>query len=296
MVSAGRADYTVNCNWKFVMENTCETYHTSIVHKNSLGPMKSSGVGSHQGDWDAVIVDGTSRTIVPLPSDFEGNNAPLPTFCDRTAFTNIFPNLQMNVTWDCMWWMRILPLSVDQTRVTMVSTKHPHHNFVFQGISDRLLVCFQGFCFPATTVELPEFPEIFEKYKHRWATAVKEDNAISMNQQHGLRSPHRRPGRFTPLEFGTHSFVSAGIVRYYFQTNSNRSLTSGRPLRGAWCCTRTTGFWIEFCKTAGCGTPARTPSQRQSTPMQVHTHSPLLEFHGGMALRHSLLHNRTIHS
>ena len=75
--------------------NRCETYHTSIVHKNSLGPMKSSGIGPHVGDWDAVLVP-SSRSIVPLPSDFEGNNAPLPTFCDRTAFTNLFPNLQVN--------------------------------------------------------------------------------------------------------------------------------------------------------------------------------------------------------
>ena len=70
------------------------------MHKNSLGPMKSSPVGAHTGDWEAVLVP-SARSIVPLPTDFEGNDAPLPPFCDRTAFVNLFPSLQMNVTWDC---------------------------------------------------------------------------------------------------------------------------------------------------------------------------------------------------
>lgn len=75
-----------------------------------------------------------------------------------------------------------MPMSVESTRVTL------------------------GFCFPKRTVELPHFAEVFERYKVRWDTAVKEDNAISANQQAGLRSSRRKPGRFTPLEFGTHSF------------------------------------------------------------------------------------------
>lgn len=88
----------------------------------------------------------------------------------------------MNVTWDCMWWMRVLPISVNSTRVTL------------------------GFCFPKSTVQLLYFPDVLERYRARWDTAVMEDNAISLNQQAGLRSSHRRQGRFTPLEFGTHSF------------------------------------------------------------------------------------------
>ena len=84
-----------------------------------------------------------------------------------------------------MWWMRMLPLAVDRTRVTL------------------------GFCFPRATVELPHFEEVFERYKVRWATAVGEDNGISANQQAGLRSPHRRPGRFTPLGEAEHCVCGA---------------------------------------------------------------------------------------
>ena len=35
--------------------------------------------------------------------------------------------------------------------------------------------------------------------------AVAEDNAISLNQQRGVRSKFRKPGRFSQLEFGTHN-------------------------------------------------------------------------------------------
>merc|ERR1712115_469357 len=71
MVTAGRREYVVDCNWKFLMENTCETFHTSTVHKGSLGPMKARPADPHIGDWDAVEVP-SQRSVVPLPTDFEG--------------------------------------------------------------------------------------------------------------------------------------------------------------------------------------------------------------------------------
>lgn len=179
MVCAGRREYDVNCNWKFLMENTCETYHTSIVHADSLGPMRAKPIGVHQGDWDAVVVP-SRRSIVPLPSDAISD--PLPSFANRTAFVNMFPSLQINVTWDCLWWMRLHPTSPTSTHIQM------------------------GFCFPKSTVSLPSFPKSFEIYKRRWHIAVTEDNAISLNQARGVRSVFRVPGRFCQLEFGTHNF------------------------------------------------------------------------------------------
>ena len=74
------------------------------------------------------------------------------------------------------------PLSPDNTRINM------------------------GFCFPKKTVALPKFASVFAQYKKRWHIAVSEDNAISLNQQRGVRSLFRVPGRFCQLEFGTHNF------------------------------------------------------------------------------------------
>jgi len=181
MVCVGRRSYDVPCNWKFVFENTCETYHTSVVHKASLGPMKATPMEPHVGDWDGVRVP-TKRSVVPLPTDFEGDEAPLPTFTNQTVFTNLFPSLQINVTFDCLWWMSTMPTSETTSRIEM------------------------GFCFPAATTKLDTFPSRLERYLHRWHVAVTEDNDISCNQQRGVQSVFRKPGRFCQLEFGTHNF------------------------------------------------------------------------------------------
>jgi len=181
MVCVARREYVVDCNWKFIMENTCETYHTSVVHKDSLGPMKATPMEPHVGDWDAVQVP-SERTIVPLPTDFAGEKEPLPAFTNKTAFVNLFPSLQVNVTWDAMWWMYTVPVNPSQCKITM------------------------GFCFPKQTTLMPRFEERLPFYLKRWHMAVSEDNAISLNQQRGVRSAFRVPGRFTQLEFGTHNF------------------------------------------------------------------------------------------
>ena len=72
----------------------------------------------HVGDWDAVRVP-SARSIVPLPTDFKGVSHPLPAFTDSTAFVNFFPALQINVTWDCLWWMRMIPVGVHRTKILM---------------------------------------------------------------------------------------------------------------------------------------------------------------------------------
>ena len=68
---------------------------------------------------------------MPLP----GEPAPFKPFIDETYFCMLYPNLQINVTHDCFWWMRMLPVSEDETRVTL------------------------GFCFPRETVARPRFSE-----------------------------------------------------------------------------------------------------------------------------------------
>ena len=135
-----------------------------------------------------------------------------------------------------MWWMRMLPLAVDRTRVTL------------------------GFCFPRATVELPHFDEVFERYKVRWATAVGEDNGISANQQAGLRSPHRRPGRFTPLGEAEHCVCGAsGAAAPAFLADRHGCGVFARHSQSSARTTSTTGCSTACCRTSA-GTRARTRS------------------------------------
>jgi len=182
MVTVARREYEVGCNWKFLFENTSETYHTSVVHRKTLGPMESSSAEEILGvkpsrNWDAVHVPG-SRSVVPLASDA----APFPEIATTTFFTNIFPSVQLNLTRDCAWWMRMLPTAIDKTQVSM------------------------GFLFPKSTTERPNFQEELKPYLHRWHLAVVEDNEISENQTAGAQSGVYQPGPYSMLEFGTHKF------------------------------------------------------------------------------------------
>lgn len=189
-VTVGRREYLVDCNWKFLMQNTSETYHTAKVHRASLGPMTSESVEefvgvSVRGNWNAVHVPG-NRSVVPLP----GEPAPFPELESlqrredglSTFFVSLFPTLQINITRDCAWWMRVLPEGPKRTRVT------------------------QGFLFPEATTMLPNFETLLQPYLHRWDMAVVEDNDVSVNQQHACESPYQHPGPYHNLEFAVHDF------------------------------------------------------------------------------------------
>lgn len=181
-VTVGRAEYIVKSNWKYVFENTAETYHTPVVHSGTLGAMPSSPcrdvLGEPVGHWDAIHIP-YERSVVPLP----GEPAPFPEVAPTTYFTNIFPSLQLNLTKDCAWWMRMLPMGVDKTKVV------------------------QGFLFPPETTKLPDFKTNVAPYLERWRLAVTEDNMICENQQAAaISTTANNPGPYSDLEFGTYKF------------------------------------------------------------------------------------------
>jgi len=214
-VTVGRREYKVECNWKFIMQNTSETYHTDFVHRDSLGPMHSEPIGKHlgiepRGNWDAIHVP-CERSIVPLP----GEAAPFPELEGLRAgtyFISLFPTLQLNVTKDCAGWMRVMPNGPKSTTVT------------------------QGFLFPKTTVEMAGFSELLQPYLHRWDLAVVEDNEISVNQQNASASPHHRSGPYHNLEFAVHRFdnmvlntVLRGVAAEQLEEHARRKAEETRP-------------------------------------------------------------------
>ena len=77
-----------------------------------------------------------------------------------------------------------------------------------------------GFCFPEESTKQFNFERVLQKYLKRWEMAVQEDNAISLNQQRGVRSKFRAPGRFSQLEFATHN-MNNWLVGKMVNTHSN---------------------------------------------------------------------------
>ena len=164
-----------NCNWKLILENAMETYHTGVVHRDSVGAQTSRTLAT-TGDWICIQVI-SGRSIATLP----GTAPPFASIPDLdddarqgTYFTVIHPTCQFAVAQDCMWWLNVLPLSHDRSRLEI------------------------GGCFPQSTVADPEFEPKAEPYYKRWELVGREDVGILEKQQIALSSVLYKPG---PLSY-----------------------------------------------------------------------------------------------
>ncbi|MCY3769372.1 MAG: aromatic ring-hydroxylating dioxygenase subunit alpha [Gammaproteobacteria bacterium] len=179
-----RKEYLVRANWKFLIENALEAYHTGTVHGETLGTQNSEFVET-RGNWDALYVLGDpSKSIATLP----GENQVFPFVrglsgkaSRGTWFTVVYPGTQIVFSQDCAWWLDMKPLSVDRTLVTL------------------------GGCFPASTVAMAGFEQQVTAFYERWSTATPEDNQVAEAQQRGHASGLGLPGRYSETEHCVHA-------------------------------------------------------------------------------------------
>jgi phenylpropionate dioxygenase-like ring-hydroxylating dioxygenase large terminal subunit len=172
MVCTRRSEYEIACNWKLIIENAHEDYHTQTVHRTSLGNQVTEPEASPVGNWDALFLP-LETSVAVLP----GEPAPFPhipalegKLAHGTYFTLLHPATQFACVQDCMWWLRVTPLGPTACRLNV------------------------GFCFPKTTAARPDFAQEVEAYYRRWDIGIAEDNSTGTLQQAGLRSPFYEPG------------------------------------------------------------------------------------------------------
>ena len=184
MVLTRRVEYDLDCNWKIYAENSTEIYHTSVVHAGSLGNQEADLVPSN-GNWTAIHMPG-DETCAVLPQD-KTTFPQIPTLSGRcktgTHFCLVYPCVTLCCTHDCTWWLASYPIAPDKSRLSV------------------------GSCFPKSTVARADFPEVVQKYYHRWDKATPEDNGVTALQQRGLRSTLRRSGRMSWKEPSIHEFA-----------------------------------------------------------------------------------------
>jgi len=160
-----------NCNWKLLLENAMETYHTGTVHRDSVGAQTSRTIAT-RGNWLCIQVLST-RSIATLP-DATPALPPIATLDDDarrgTYFTLIHPTCQFVMAQDCMWWLNVLPRAHDRSTLEI------------------------GGCFPARVLEDPEFEAKARPYYERWELVGREDVGILERQQRALSSVLYRPG------------------------------------------------------------------------------------------------------
>jgi choline monooxygenase len=174
--------FTINSNWKLLIENALEAYHTGTVHRDTLGQQESVELKT-RGNWCGLkVVDedsvgtmkGNLKPFEPIRGLSE--DAKLGAF-----FTVVYPSTQFVFAQDCIWWLSFNPVSVDRTNLTI------------------------GACFPVETINRTDFREQQALYRNRWTRATEEDNQICEAQFKGQRI-NRQPGRYSYQEFAVHAF------------------------------------------------------------------------------------------
>lgn len=171
MVCTWRIVLEPQCNWKLILENAMETYHTGVVHKDTVGAQRSRTLAT-QGDWICIqVISGRSiATLTDKVAPFD----PIPGLDEDarqgTYFTVALPTMQFAVAQDCLWWLNVTPVAADRSRLEI------------------------GGCFPKDRLSLPDFTPRAAAYYDRWERVGREDVGILERQQRALGSALYRPG------------------------------------------------------------------------------------------------------
>lgn len=171
------------CNWKMLLENAMESYHTATVHARTVGAQTSV---TFQGEenWAAIQVQSTMTTAVldkSAPAPFPQIEGLDEQARKGTYFTLLYPTIQLVFAQDCMWWLAVRPVS-------------PEHS-----------VLSVGGCFPKAYVEMPNFQELAQPYFTRWEAVAREDAGILERQQKGVSSVLFKPGLLSPRDDVVHT-------------------------------------------------------------------------------------------
>jgi phenylpropionate dioxygenase-like ring-hydroxylating dioxygenase large terminal subunit len=179
MVTTRRVEYDLDCNWKVYVENAMESYHVPTVHQQTLQKQNRDHNPPipTNGEYCGLLTRHTgSRALLPGAKGFPY----IPTLegpaAEGTYYVLINPSTMFGLTFDCMWWLELHPVSAEKTKLIV------------------------GSCFPKETTERDDFDELVGNYYDRWEKSIVEDNVISDIQQIGLRSPFVKPGRFSYME------------------------------------------------------------------------------------------------
>jgi choline monooxygenase len=171
MVCTWEIEIETRCNWKLLLENAMETYHTGVVHAKTVGAQTSVSFPT-SGEWLAiqVIADRSIATLGDTAPPFPAIEGLSDQSRKGTYFTLIMPTTQFAAAQDCAWWLAVRPVAVDRS------------------------VLWVGGMFPRAVTLLPDFATRAQSYYDRWEAVAREDVDILERQQIGLSSIYAETG------------------------------------------------------------------------------------------------------
>ena len=191
---AKRIDYTVNANWKAIVENYSECYHCPGVHPqlNRITPYNLGEWLPSEGPWTGswMPVTGEHETLT-MDGQLHGRDLVEGTTEDdhgKIYYFVVWPNLLISLHPDYLMTHRITPLAPDKT-----------------------FIACEWFFEPASMAR-PDFdPSDAIEF---WDLTNRQDWQVCEWQQAGTRSRAYTAGRYTGMEAGVHSFDLHVADRY----------------------------------------------------------------------------------
>ena len=182
----GYFNLDVNCNWKFAIENYCESYHLPTIHPELN---KISNINDHyhiQGLPNRFAGQGSEKYEQPVKGNKKFDTFPN---WDKTKLKNseyiaLFPNVMIGLHIDHFYVYWLEPLAMNKTREHM-----------------------QMYYIGNESANGQELKELRKENSRFWKDVMIEDIKAIEGMQEGRNSPVYNGGNFSPvMDQPTHQF------------------------------------------------------------------------------------------
>ena len=176
----------VKCNWKFAIENYCESYHLPSIHPELN---KVSNISDHyhiQGLPNRFAGQGSNKYDQPVKGNKKFNNFPnWPKDLAKNAeYIALFPNVMIGLHIDHFYIFWLEPISTNETK------EHIEMYYVGEDSANG-----------------DDFKEMRKENVKFWKEVMSEDIKAIEGMQEGRNSPVYNGGNFSPImDNPTHQF------------------------------------------------------------------------------------------
>ena len=174
----GYFNMTVNSNWKFAIENYCESYHLPWIHPELN---KVSNISDHYHIVDENL-NFSGQGSNKYSQQFDGNikfkcfpNWPTE-LSEKSEYVSLYPNVMLGIHIDHFYAFWLEPISNNQTK----------EHFELYYVGDE-------------SASSDEFKDIREKNFAFWQEVMNEDVTAIEGMQKGRSSPAYNGGNFSPV-------------------------------------------------------------------------------------------------
>ncbi len=174
----GYFNMTVNSNWKFAIENYCESYHLAWIHPELN---KVSNISDHYHIEDENL-NFSGQGSNKYSQQFDGNikfkcfpNWPTE-LSEKSEYVSLYPNVMLGIHIDHFYAFWLEPISNNQTK----------EHFELYYVGDE-------------SASSDEFKDIREKNFAFWQEVMNEDVTAIEGMQNGRNSPAYNGGNFSPV-------------------------------------------------------------------------------------------------